>query len=108
MVMEFADAEKHVKECFGGRKEAVVEGDKKDDRTADGEDETKGESVVEDESADDNETAVDSEADESVRERGSGEVVVAQKSPEELWGSEVAEVVKRRQEEIRKEREWVM
>lgn len=28
--------------------------------------------------------------------------------PEEVWGEEVARIVRRRQEEVRREREWVM
>lgn len=59
--MEFAEAEKHVKECFAGQ--SVGGGD------------------------------------ESERVR---------KKLEEVWGNEVVEVVKRRQEEVRREREWVM
>ncbi len=41
-------------------------------------------------------------------ERHLREVLLERKRPEELWGEEVAEVMRRRREEARKVIEWVM
>ncbi|KAI0074588.1 hypothetical protein K474DRAFT_1665202 [Panus rudis PR-1116 ss-1] len=60
VAMDYAQAEKHVKECFGL---APAEG-----------------------------------SDESIKP----------KRPEEVWGTEVAEVVKRRKEEVRRVQEWLL
>ncbi|THH30488.1 hypothetical protein EUX98_g3710 [Antrodiella citrinella] len=46
------------------------------------------------------------DAEKHVTECGPGGDV--KKTPEEVWGSDVAQVVTRRQEEVRREREWVM
>ena len=41
-------------------------------------------------------------------ERHLQEVLLERKRPEDVWGAEVAEVVRRRRDEVRKVIEWVM
>ena len=41
-------------------------------------------------------------------ERHLAECLLARRSPEEVWGPELVEVVRRRQEEVRRFVEWVM
>lgn len=50
------------------------------------------------------------EADRHVKEcfGASSDVGDTKKQPEELWGSETADIVARRAEEIRRDREWIM
>ncbi len=74
-MMEFKEAEKHVKECYD-----VPEG-----KSANGK-----ESV---------ETIVDGCVEEALKWK---------RRPEDVWGPEVAEVVQRRQEEVRRAREGVL
>ena len=75
VVMEFKEAEKHIKECFGVPESKAANGK---------------ESV---------ETVVDGCADEALKGKG---------KPEDAWGPEVVEVVKRRQDEVRRTREVIM
>ena len=75
VVMEFKEAEKHVKECY----DTPEKGD------------TDSKDAVE--------TVVDGCVDDTLK---------GKRAPEEVWGSEVAGVVRRRQEEIRRVREGLL
>ena len=50
----------------------------------------------------------DKDADQHVKECFGASADSPKKLPEELWGHETAEVVARRAEEIRRDREWIM
>ncbi|KIP10798.1 hypothetical protein PHLGIDRAFT_125305 [Phlebiopsis gigantea 11061_1 CR5-6] len=50
----------------------------------------------------------DKEADRHVKECFDASADSPKKRPEELWGQETAEIVARRTEEVRRDREWIM
>lgn len=50
----------------------------------------------------------DKEADRHVKECFDASADSPKKRPEELWGHETAEIVARRTEEVRRDREWIM